>query len=305
MGNKEFTKVNIIVESNEEIREAAFAKGINRDVNLANAKKIFADMKTNGYRQAELIQVIYAEEVLAKGDITLININGKEITSDDASYYYLILDGQHRVFAASLFNGQENLTPIQVPAVLVELNEDETISQYISAINVTKAEWKPLDYVRGAANVTEHELLVRYKELIKCDENPNGFSLSTLNIIFCGNSKALKKSDLSLLCQGKNSKGAKVNKPIIPAYNLERGNSFITICQEKGFSMKDIAKRYLAEQFEALRTNENSTHAFSVFKSITENDRLAMYNGKGNLDENNVISQFKKLSDRVPVVAEK
>lgn len=299
MEKKNFAEVEINVESNDENRKAAFAKSINRDVNLANAKTIFADMKKNGYRKAELIQVIHAEEVVKNGDITLVDINRNEIKKEEASDYYLVLDGQHRVFATAMFNGQEDVDPIKVPAVLVKLNEGETISQYISAINVTKAEWKPLDYVRGAANVTQRDLLLCYKDLIKCDENPNGFSLSTLNLIFCSNSKALKKTDLSLLCQGKEKKGSKTQKDIIPAYNLERGKKFIDTCQSKGFSMKDIAKRYLAEQFENLRTRKDDEYAFRVFEEITENDRKVMYNEKDNLTENKVIEQFEKIIERM------
>lgn len=299
MEKNNFAEVEINVESNDENRKAAFAKSINRDVNLANAKTIFADMKKNGYRKAELIQVIHAEEVVKDGDITLVDINRNEIRKEEASDYYLVLDGQHRVFATAMFNGQEEEDPIKVPAVLVKLNEGETISQYISAINVTKAEWKPLDYVRGAANVTQKDLLLCYKDLIKCDENPNGFSLSTLNLIFCSNPKALKKTDLSLLCQGKVKKGSKTQKDIIPAYNLERGKKFIDTCRSKGFSMKDIAKRYLAEQFENLRTRKDDEYAFRVFEEITENDRKVMYNEKDNLTESKVIEQFEKIVERM------
>lgn len=88
-----------------------------------------------------------------------------------------MLDGQHRIFATSLHNGEKDAVAIQVPAIIVELSNDETVAEYISAINVTKAEWKPLDYVRGAANVQQTALLLRYKELIKSEENPNGFPL--------------------------------------------------------------------------------------------------------------------------------
>ncbi len=214
MATKTFANVEIIAVANNEVRNAAFAKGINRDVNLANTKKICADIKTHGYRQAELVQVLPAEKAVVNGDITLVDINNI-ITSENARYYYLVLDGQHRIFATSLYNGEKDVTAIQTPAIIVELANDETVAEYISAINVTKAEWKPLDYVRGAANVQQTALLIRYKELIKSEENPNGFPLSTLNLIFFGNSKELNKSDLSLLCQGKTEKGVKTKKKIV------------------------------------------------------------------------------------------
>lgn len=299
MNKPNFANVEILVAGKNEVRNAAFAKGINRDVNLANAKKICADIKAHGYRQAELIQVLPAEQAVVKGDLTLVDINDNIITAENAQHYYLVLDGQHRIFATSLHNGEKDATAIQVPAIIVELANEETVAEYISAINVTKAEWKPLDYVRGAANVQQTDLLVRYKELIKCEENPNGLPLSTLNLIFCGNSKAISKTDLSLLCQGKLTKGVKVEKDIIPSHNIERGNKFINLCIRKGFAQKDIAKRYLAEQFQDFRNEANEDRAFELFEALTENDRKAMYNDKDNLMEDKVDVQFKIIKGRM------
>ena len=299
MATKSFSNVEIIAVANNEVRNAAFAKGINRDVNLANAKKICADIKAHGYRQAELVQVLSAEKAIVKGDLTLVDINDNPITSESAHNYYLVLDGQHRIFATSLHNGEKDATAIQVPAIIVELANEETVAEYISAINVTKAEWKPLDYVRGAANVQQTDLLMRYKALIKCEDNPDGFPLSTLNLIFCGNAKAMSKTDLSLLCQGKLTKGVKVEKDIIPSHNIERGNKFIDLCIRKGFAKKDIAKRYLAEQFQNFRNEANEDRAFELFEAITENDRKAMYNEKDNLMEDKVKQQFKNIKARI------
>lgn len=100
--NNTFANVEIIAVANNEVRNAAFAKGINRDVNLANAKKICVDIKAHGYRQAELIQVLTAEQAIANGDITLVDINDNRITSENAQHYYLVLDGQHRIFEGRL-----------------------------------------------------------------------------------------------------------------------------------------------------------------------------------------------------------
>ena len=299
MATKSFSNVEIIAVANNEVRNAAFAKGINRDVNLANAKKICADIKIHGYRQAELVQVLPAEKAVVNGDITLVDINNNIITAENAQYYYLVLDGQHRIFATSLHNGEKDATVIQVPAIIVELANDETVAEYISAINVTKAEWKPLDYVRGAANVQQTDLLLRYKELIKSEENPSGFPLSTLNLIFFGNSKELNKSDLSLLCQGKTEKGIKTKKKIVEGESIERGNRYINLCIRLGFRHKDIAKRYLIERFEKLRNGKNEEYAFRVFESITPNDRQAMYNEKGSLDEDKVIKQIDIIKSRM------
>ena len=291
------------VSVDNETRKVAFAKGINREVNFANVKKLLAEMGLKGYRKAEMVQVIRAENAIANGDIVLIDINGNEIGKDNANGYYLIIDGQHRVYAASMLNREREKHGehiIQVPGILIEFAENESIAEYISAVNITKMPWKTDDYVRGAANVKQEELLAKYKELIKSEDTPNGFPLSTLNIIYCNNPKAMNKTSLSLLCQGKDEKGrGKVKKPIIPAHNIERGNRFITLCEEKGFSAKDIAKRYLSERFSDLFNEGGEEKAFDIFSRITPNDCQAMHNDKGNLIEEKVIEQFRLIESRI------
>ena len=221
----------------------------------------------------------------------------------DAAKYFLVLDGQHRTIAASLYNewaAENGEEAINVPAIEVELQGNETIAEYINEINITKKEWTTPDYVRGAANINpDNEFLQRYNELIKSEKNPDGYPISTLNLIFCGNNNAISKSDFSLLCSGKDEKGKKVKKPIIPAYNMEIGNKFIQICKDKGFDDKDIAKRYLSNQFNNIKTITGDVkEAVKIFQSITQNDKAAMFNTHGNLDENLVMEQFEKIRER-------
>ena len=280
---KIYLQINIV--ANNEVRNIAFAKGINRSINLGNVEKILAMMKVKGYRKAEQIQVIKAEDVIKTGDISLVDINGQDIKPEDAAKYFLVLDGQHRVIAAALYNewaAENGKETIDVPAIEVELQGNETIAEYINEINITKKEWTTPDYVRGAANI-----------------NPDGYPISTLNLIFCGNNNAISKSDFSLLCSGKDEKGKKVKKPIIPAYNMEIGNKFIQICKDKGFDDKDIAKRHLIQQFNNIKTTAgDANEAIKIFQTITQNDKAAMFNTHGNLDESLVMEQFKKIRER-------
>lgn len=90
-----------------------------------------------------------------------------------------------------------------------------------------------------------------------------------------------------------------MKKPIIPAHNIERGNRFITLCEEKGFSAKDIAKRYLSERFSDLFNEGGEEKAFGIFSLITPNDCQAMHNDKGNLIEEKVIEQFRLIEERI------
>ncbi|WP_278716907.1 hypothetical protein [Bacteroides caecimuris] len=298
---KIYLEVKIV--ANNEVRNVAFAKGINRAINLGNVEKILAMMKVKGYRKAEMVQVVKAEDVITTGDIRLVDINGQDINPEDAAKYFLVLDGQHRTIAASLYNewaAENGEEAINVPAIEVELQGNETIAEYINEINITKKEWTTPDYVRGAANINpDNEFLQRYNELIKSEKNPDGYPISTLNLIFCGNNNAISKSDFSLLCSGKDEKGKKVKKPIIPAYNMEIGNKFIQICKDKGFDDKDIAKRYLSNQFNNIKTITGDVkEAVKIFQSITQNDKATMFNTHGNLDENLVMEQFEKIRER-------
>lgn len=294
--------LDVKVVANNEVRNVAFAQGINRTINLNNVEKILAIMKVKGYRKAEMVQVIKAEEAIKTGDIVLVDINGKEIAPSETANYFLVVDGQHRTVATSLYNEwarANKQNEIVVPAIIVEL-QDETIAEYINDINITKKEWGTPDYVRGAANINpENEFLKRYNELIKSENNPNGYPISTLNLIFCGSNNAISKNDFSLLCSGKEEKGKKTKKPIIPAHNMEVGNKFIKICKDKGFKDADIAKRYLITEFNNIKTTTSSVdEAYKIFQSITTNDKTAMFNSNGNLDENLVISQFEKIKKR-------
>ena len=283
--------LEVKVVANNEVRNVAFAKGINRAINLGNVEKILAMMKVKGYRKAEMVQVVKAEDVITTGDIRLVDINGQDINPEDAAKYFLVLDGQHRTIAASLYNewaAENGEEAINVPAIEVELQGNETIAEYINEINITKKEWTTPDYVRGAANINpDNEFLQRYNELIKSEKNPDGYPISTLNLIFCGNNNAISKSDFSLLCSGKDEKGKKVKKPIIQ------------ICKDKGFDDKDIAKRYLSNQFNNIKTITGDVkEAVKIFQSITQNDKAAMFNTHGNLDENLVMEQFEKIRER-------
>lgn len=300
---KVFSEVTIVADGNE--RKAAFAKGINRIVNLKNAETICGNIKKKGYRKAEKIQVIEAEKAIKNRDITLVDINGEVIDETNISEYYLVVDGQHRVYAVAEYNqwveenGDNALCTIIVPAEIVELVNDETVAEYINDINITKQEWRVADYVQGAANVhKDNEFLQTYKSLIKSKENPNGFPISTLNRIYCKTQSDISLKDFSILCSGETKKG-KNQDDIIPAHNIADGNRFIELCRSKGFAEKDIAKRFLITQFRDIETRTSRENAFKIFEAITPNDKEAMYNERKNLDEKLVKEQIQLIINRL------
>jgi hypothetical protein len=254
-------------------------------------------MKINGYRESLPIQVIFAEKSeLCK----LFDFEGTEIPTEDFKNYFLVIDGQHRTRAVSKYNewlkGNEQ-APIEVPAILASIKEKESIISYINEINVTLKEWTKEDFLLGAANEnSDIPLLQKYKELIKKPSNPDGIPLSTLNKIYC-NSSSLTKQDFVLLCYGEKTKG-KANKNIIPAHDIATGNKFLELCRKATFKNSEIAKRYLASEFNALITENDKSFAISVFELITEDDAAAMLNKSSHLDEEKVIAQIKLVKER-------
>jgi hypothetical protein len=286
----------------DEKRKPAFAS-FNRTVNIKNVQIILEKIKVKGYRKGEPIQVIKAEDALRMGIISLFDLNKLGIPLNKINDYYLILDGQHRTIAVALYNmwAKENgEDEILIPAIEVDLINGETITEYCNEINITKKEWSREDYVKGAASVhIDDPLLKRYDELIKTEENPNGFSLSTLNLIFIGGN-GLTKRDLELLCSGVTKKGVGGTIDIVPDYNLELGNWFISTCLEKGFKVSEIRKRYLIEEFNRIAINKKMPEkAKSVFESITSDDISAMTTKTGRLIPENVIEHFRTIFARV------
>ena len=49
--------LDVKVVANNEVRNVAFAQGINRTINLNNVEKILAIMKVKGYRKADIESV--------------------------------------------------------------------------------------------------------------------------------------------------------------------------------------------------------------------------------------------------------
>lgn len=302
---KKFISVSVIHLVTNKSRKAAFAS-FNRDLNLKNVELISARIKTKGFRKGEEIRVVKAEDAVAEGVRNLRDINGNPIT-EKYEDYFLILDGQHRAYAVSLYNewvlDQRYRNPdfekeiIEVPAVEAEL-KDETATEYTNDINITKLEWNKENYVKSAAQIhPDIDLLEVYSRLIKTESNPNGFSLSTLNLIYC-DGRSLSKNDFYLLCTGVLKKGKDCNIDIIPSHNIEDGDKFIEICRSKNFADVEIRKRYLIKQFRDISTSLGKTFAFEVLKGITPNDYSAMtLNHK--LVEDQVSDHFKFMVERL------
>ena len=301
MNYLKFKQVEIMLGT--ETRKPALTN-LNRDVNLGHAMKIKSFMEEWKYNPNEPIQVMNGEDIIKFGSISLFDICKNEIRSEDAKDYFAIVDGQHRTYAVSMYNdwaketGKEN---ISVPAIKVDLG-NRSLAQYINQLNITKKDWDTPDYIRSASNLDpENEFLKRYSELIRTEKNPNGYPFTTLNHIFCGEGRKISKSDFCLLCAGEKEKGQNIKRPIVPSSQcLKNGNRFISICREKGFEDKDIAKRYLIKEFNDIRNEEADIQkAFEIFEAIDDNDKGAMFNSNKKIDEELIHKQIGMIKQRV------
>lgn len=292
-----YLEVAIKIGTTNETRKPAFAF-FNRDVNHSNAIKIFEKMKIHGYRESLPIQVICAEK---SGLNNLVDFEQKPIQEEKFEDYFLVIDGQHRTKAVSMYNKwlkEKNELEIEVPAIFADIDEGESIVSYINEINVTLKEWTKEDFLVGAANVNTHiPLLQRYKELIKKPSNPKGIPLSTLNKIYC-QSTGLTKQDFVLLCYGQKIKG-KANKEIIAVHDITTGNKFLELCKKASFEDSEIAKRYLVTEFNNLIIEKDKPFAINVFDQITKDDAAAMLNKSSHLDEEKVTAQIKVVKERL------
>lgn len=298
---KTYLDVKVEIGRTGEKRTPAFSK-LNRAVNLKHVNLILDAIKAKGFRPSAPVQIIPAQDAVKYGITELYDINEKLITPDSYESYFFVLEGQHRCFAVSLYNEyliSKGKSPIDIPAIEIKLNDDEALAEYLSEINMTQKEWTKEDFLRGAANLnSDDQLLQRYQELIRNDSNPNGFSLSTLNLIYCNSNNALSKTDFILLCTGVKTKG-KSNKDIIPGYDLNTGNKFIQLCEKASFRKSEIAKRYLITEFNNLRNAGGGIElAINVFDLITKDDTIQMLNIHEHLDEEKVISQIKVVKER-------
>lgn len=281
----------VYVTVNDEKREAAFIN-INRTVILSDAIRIKSIIDKRGYNENEAIQVMKGEEVIKEKAISLCDLNRNPIAPENASDYFGVVDGQHRTIAVSKYNEEHKEDTLTVPAKLVKL-KDQPLVEYIRDINSTKKNWELKDYIKNASLVNSEEpFLKRYNELLRTVENPTGYPLTTLNLIFTGKGSSLKRADFLLLCEGKTEKG---KKGMIPErHYLDIGNRFIDTCKKVGFNDKDIAKRYLITEFNEIASREGAEKALKIFESISQNEKEAMLNDRKSLNEDQVIEVFKE-----------
>ena len=172
-----------MVTNVNENRDFAFIKG-NRptDANAIKAKK----KSIEAYGLLCPIIVVKGEQVIAsKGH--LISMSGDELSDDQASNYYAVIDGQHRLKAYL-----ELGLPLDQIVITEPLNTVATTALIIAEMNICTRTWRSADYMAAPAMALE-STNEAFEFAIQLQQR--GFPLATISMWCCGNN-SLKAKDL-------------------------------------------------------------------------------------------------------------
>lgn len=208
----------------------------------------------NKYDKAFPIIVMEASKLIEAG-YTVTDINGKELTKEEAKDYFVILDGQHRstAFAKLIATGEyQNLIPN------VHVRDIENVGEYLVDINNVGSSWDKRDKLVVASLTTKDELFQNVAELLN-----EGFNPSTAMLIYTGKSLPDKQVNKAL-------KGEKIIFPKGVEINIERGNKFINLCKAANMSVSFITKRYFIKDFNSYAKSTSEEQAFEALNKLKE-----------------------------------
>ena len=237
----------------EQQKKIAFVKN-NRPVNSKKVDGFIALIAANKYDKAFPIIVMEASKLIEAG-YTVTDINGKELTKEEAKAYFVILDGQHRstAFAKLIATGEyQNLIPN------VHVRDIENVGEYLVDINNVGSSWDKKDRLVVASLTTKDELFQNVAELLN-----EGFNPSTAMLIYTGKSLPDKQVNKAL-------KGEKIIFPKGVEINIERGNKFINLCKAANMSVSFITKRYFIKDFNSYAKSTSEEQAFEALNKLKE-----------------------------------
>lgn len=237
----------------EQQKKIAFVKN-NRPVNSKKVDGFIALIAANKYDKAFPIIVMEASKLIEAG-YTVTDINGKELTKEEAKDYFVILDGQHRstAFAKLIATGKyQNLIPN------VHVRDIENVGEYLVDINNVGSSWDKRDKLVVASLTTKDELFQNVAELLN-----EGFNPSTAMLIYTGKSLPDKQVNKAL-------KGEKIIFPKGVEINIERGNKFINLCKAANMSVSFITKRYFIKDFNSYAKSTSEEQAFEALNKLKE-----------------------------------
>lgn len=237
----------------EQQKKIAFVKN-NRPVNPKKVDGFIALIAANKYDKAFPIIVMEASKLIEAG-YTVTDINGKELTKEEAKDYFVILEGQHRstAFAKLIATGKyQNLIPN------VHVRDIENVGEYLVDINNVGSSWDKKDRLVVASLTSNDELFQNVAELLN-----EGFNPSTAMLIYTGKSLSDKQVNKAL-------KGEEITFPKGAEINIERGNKFITLCKAAKMDVSFITKRYFIKDFNSYAKSTNEEQAFEALNKLKE-----------------------------------
>ena len=237
----------------EQQKKIAFVKN-NRPVNSKKVDGFIALIAANKYDKAFPIIVMEASKLIEAG-YTVTDINGKELTKEEAKDYFVILDGQHRstAFAKLIATGKyQNMIPN------VHVRDIENVGEYLVDINNVGSSWDKKDRLVVASLTTKDELFQNVAELLN-----EGFNPTTAMLIYTGKSLSDKQVSKAL-------KGEEITLPKGTEIKIERGNRFINLCKAANMSVSFITKRYFIKDFNSYAKSTSEEQAFEALNKLKE-----------------------------------
>ena len=237
----------------EQQKKIAFVKN-NRPISSKKVDGFIALIAANKYDKAFPIIVMEASKLIEAG-YTVTDINGKELTKEEAKDYFVILDGQHRstAFAKLIATGKyQNMIPN------VHVRDIENVGEYLVDINNVGSSWDKKDRLVVASLTTKDELFQNVAELLN-----EGFNPSTAMLIYTGKSLSDKQVNKAL-------KGEEITFPKGTEINIERGNKFINLCKAAKMDVSFITKRYFIKDFNSYAKSTSEEQAFEALNKLKE-----------------------------------
>ena len=242
--------------------KVAFVKN-NRPINKKKVDGFISIIANNKYEKIMPIIAVTATYAIEHG-YEVRDADGNKITKENAGYYIVILDGQHRTLAFLMCCLTE---PRTVPNTHIKDGID--IGQYIVDINDVGTSWNQRDRFAVAALVTTDELAHEIADRIS-----DGFNPTTPALIYIGKKISAKQVKVLL-------RGEKWTLPEEHKLDIPRGNKFIQLCKEANMSVKFITNRYFITGFNALAARKGDEAAFEQLKKcrFTEKELKAVKDG--------------------------
>ena len=235
----------------EQQKKIAFVKN-NRPVSSKKVDGFIALIAANKYDKAFPIIVMEASKLIEAG-YTVTDINGKELTKEEAKDYFVILDGQHRstAFAKLIATGKyQNMIPN------VHVRDIENVGEYLVDINNVGSSWDKKDRLVVASLTSNDELFQNVAKLLN-----EGYNPTTAMLIYTG--KRLSDKQVNNGLQGEEfilPKDAKVD--------IERGNKFINLCKAAKMDVSFITKRYFIKGFNSHAISISEEQAFKALDNL-------------------------------------